>query len=98
MDQTESQKYWSGDVFEMEHPLKSVTDVDVMNLSLNSYELLDYTSENAKLQASALDTIDLHVSLSEEVNENLKIILGKSFYLRITDKIIKWSEIKSWRW
>lgn len=83
MDQIESQKYWSDDVFEMEHPLKSATDVDVMKLSLNSYELLDYTSENAKLQASALDTIDLHVSLSEEVNENLKIILGKSFYFCI---------------
>lgn len=74
----------------MEHPLKSATDVDVMKLSLNSYELLDYTSENAKLQASALDTIDLHVSLSEEVNENLKIILGKSFYFRIVATHFYW--------
>ncbi|EFA03830.1 uncharacterized protein prd1 [Tribolium castaneum] len=59
-------KSLSEEVFEMEHPIK---DSDLMNVSLNSYELLDYTLQN-KL-ATNID--QMHVSMSEEVNENLKV-------------------------
>lgn len=61
------------DVFEMEHPIKGVENTDMMNVSLTSYELLDYTSQNRDL---VLENIDMHVSLSEEVNENLKLSLA----------------------
>ncbi|KAL1497160.1 hypothetical protein ABEB36_008165 [Hypothenemus hampei] len=69
-------KSFSDEIFEMEHPIKSNTEVDVMNLSLNSYELLDYTLQNANLSApSETEQIDMHISMSEEVNENLKVVL-----------------------
>ncbi|XP_044266203.1 uncharacterized protein LOC123012390 [Tribolium madens] len=57
-------KSLSDEVFEMEHPIK---DSDLMNVSLNSYELLDYTLQNKNLD-------QMHVSMSEEVNENLKVV------------------------
>lgn len=41
---------------------------DIMNVSLNSYELLDYTAQN-KLLPELED--QMHVSMSEEVNEHL---------------------------
>lgn len=41
---------------------------DIMNVSLNSYELLDYTAQN-KLLPDMED--QMHVSMSEEVNEHL---------------------------
>ncbi|XP_060517658.1 uncharacterized protein LOC132696694 [Cylas formicarius] len=63
----------SDDVFEMEHPIKLNTDVDLMNISLNSYELLDYTLQNTILKPDT-ENIDMHVSISEEVNENLKTV------------------------
>ncbi|CAH1976175.1 unnamed protein product [Acanthoscelides obtectus] len=63
---------FSDDVFEMEHPIKNA-EVDLMNVSLTSYELLDYTLQNKKIDA---ENPDMHVSLSEEVNENLKVILN----------------------
>ncbi|KAJ8920684.1 hypothetical protein NQ315_004823 [Exocentrus adspersus] len=66
-------KSYSDDVFEMEHPIKASETTDIMNVSLNSYELLDYTLQNTNLN---VDAVDMHVSLSEEVNENLKIILN----------------------
>ncbi|XP_030758384.1 uncharacterized protein LOC115884070 isoform X2 [Sitophilus oryzae] len=70
----------SDDVFEMEHPIKSSTETDLMNISLNSYELLDYTLQNTTNVLPEYETIDMHVSLSEEVNENLKVNLdGKEF-------------------
>lgn len=58
----------SYEVFEMEHPIKNQ---DIMNVSLTSYELLDYTLQNQLVPS--LD--QMHVSLSEEVNENLKVSL-----------------------
>lgn len=60
------------DVFEMEHPIKGVENTDLMNVSLTSYELLDYTLQNRDLST---ENADMHVSLSEEVNENLKLSL-----------------------
>ncbi|XP_018577712.1 uncharacterized protein LOC108916016 [Anoplophora glabripennis] len=65
-------KSFSDDVFEMEHPIKNA-ETEMMNVSLNSYELLDYTLQNTKLNAA---NTDMHVSLSEEVNENLRINLN----------------------
>ncbi|KAF5281278.1 hypothetical protein FQA39_LY05164 [Lamprigera yunnana] len=57
----------SKDVFEFEPVLirdqQENTD-DLMNISLNSYELLDYTLQNSK---------DMHVSMSEEVNESINL-------------------------
>lgn len=50
---------------------KHDTEADLMNISLNSYELLDYTLQN--VEQTIVD--DMHVSLSEEVNESLKISL-----------------------
>lgn len=48
-----------------------------MNISLNSYELLDYTLQNADLKTVAdSEPVDMHISMSEEVNENLKVVLG----------------------
>lgn len=62
----------------MEHPIKSSTEVDLMGILLNSYELLDYTLQNKDLKLpTESETVDMHVSLSEEVNENLKVNLGK---------------------
>lgn len=63
---------FSDDVFEMEHPIKNI-EPDLMNVSLTSYELLDYTLQNKELPVGESD---MHVSLSEEVNENLKLILN----------------------
>uniref|UniRef100_A0AAR5PF68 PH domain-containing protein n=2 Tax=Dendroctonus ponderosae TaxID=77166 RepID=A0AAR5PF68_DENPD len=72
----DSCKSLSDEVFEMEHPIKSNTEVDLMNISLNSYELLDYTLQNANLKTVAdSDPVDMHISMSEEVNENLKVVL-----------------------
>lgn len=64
------------DVFEMEHPIKNVENNDLMNVSLTSYELLDYTLQNRNL---SVENVDMHVSLSEEVNENLKLSLTNEF-------------------
>ena len=68
-------KSLSDEVFEMEHPIKDThekpTDNDLMNVSLNSYELLDYTLQN-KLVTN-VENDQMHVSMSEEVNENLKV-------------------------
>lgn len=61
------------DVFEMEHPIKGVENSDLMNISLTSYELLDYTLQNRDV---SVENADMHVSLSEEVNENLKLALA----------------------
>lgn len=57
-----SEKSLSDEVFEPEKiPVKVE---DLMNVSLNSYELLDYTAQNSKI-------VDpMHVSMSEEVIEN----------------------------
>lgn len=59
-------------VFEMEHPIKGTENADLMNVSLTSYELLDYTLQNRDL---SVENADMHISLSEEVNENLKLTL-----------------------
>lgn len=71
-------KSLSDEVFEMEHPIKlhekSSTETDLMNISLNSYELLDYTLQNKHIETND----QMHVSLSEEVNENLKINLAST--------------------
>ncbi|KAF7283348.1 hypothetical protein GWI33_000859 [Rhynchophorus ferrugineus] len=72
----EVEKNSSDEVFEMEHPIKSSTEVDLMGILLNSYELLDYTLQNKDLKLpTESETVDMHVSLSEEVNENLKVNL-----------------------
>lgn len=69
-------KSLSDDVFEMEHPIKTDTETaqsetpDVMNISLNSYELLDYTMQNRNLN---VESDQMHVSMSEEVNETLTV-------------------------
>ncbi|KAB0797328.1 hypothetical protein PPYR_08322 [Photinus pyralis] len=61
------------DVFELEPIINDkqenckLENDDLMNVSLNSYELLDYTSQNAKSDN------EMHVSMSEEVNESLKV-------------------------
>ncbi|CAG9825381.1 unnamed protein product [Phaedon cochleariae] len=65
---------FSDDVFEMEHPIKN-NEPDLMNVSLTSYELLDYTLQNRE---SSIENSDMHVSLSEEVNENLKLALNNA--------------------
>lgn len=66
----------SDNVFEMEHPIKGTENTDLMNVSLTSYELLDYTLQNRDL---SVENADMHVSLSEEVNENLKLtLIGES--------------------
>nr|CAH7761796.1 unnamed protein product [Callosobruchus chinensis] len=69
----ESQSF-SDDVFEMEHPIKNA-EIDLMNVSLTSYELLDYTTQNKKVAVDA-ENPEMHVSLSEEVNENLKVLMN----------------------
>nr|XP_023023284.1 uncharacterized protein LOC111511501 [Leptinotarsa decemlineata] len=69
----DSQRF-SDDFCEMEHPIKN-TEADLMNVSLTSYELLDYTLQNRNL---AVENSDMHVSLSEEVNENLKLALNQA--------------------
>ncbi|VEN36644.1 unnamed protein product, partial [Callosobruchus maculatus] len=69
----ESQSF-SDDVFEMEHPIRNA-EIDIMNVSLTSYELLDYTTQNKKVAMDA-ENPDMHVSLSEEVNENLKVLMN----------------------
>lgn len=61
------------EVFEMEHPIKGNENTDLMNVSLTSYELLDYTLQNQDLST---ENAEMHVSLSEEVNENLKLSLN----------------------
>ncbi|XP_066260425.1 uncharacterized protein prd1 [Euwallacea similis] len=85
----ESSKSFSDDVFEMEHPIKSNTEIDVMNLSLNSYELLDYTIQNTDLKPTVeAEAVDMHISMSEEVNENLRVILdGKEAPASIIEDI-----------
>jgi hypothetical protein len=74
-------KSLSDEVFEMEHPIKDLQEKppesDLMNVSLNSYELLDYTLQN-KLVTNVENVDQMHVSMSEEVNENLKINLHNS--------------------
>lgn len=78
----ESCKSLSDEVFEMEHPIKSNTEVDLMNISLNSYELLDYTLQNTVLKPPVeTETADMHISMSEEVNENLKVVLGLYIFI-----------------
>ncbi|CAG9853881.1 unnamed protein product [Phyllotreta striolata] len=67
-------KSLSDDVFEMEHPIKTAENTDIMNVSLTSYELLDYTLQNKSL---LVENNDMHVSLSEEVNENLRLSLNQ---------------------
>lgn len=65
-DKFSFEKSLSDDVFEPEKAdtQKKVEETDLMNISLNSYELLDYTAQN-------LTVIDpMHVSMSEEVSEN----------------------------
>ncbi|XP_056631113.1 uncharacterized protein LOC130441444 [Diorhabda sublineata] len=64
---------FSDEIFEMEHPIKNAENTDIMNVSLTSYELLDYTLQNKNL---TVENPDMHVSLSEEVNENLKLTLN----------------------
>lgn len=67
-DKFSSEKSLSDDVFEPENvgPPKKMDESDLMNVSLNSYELLDYTAQNSK-------TVDpMHVSMSEEVSESHK--------------------------
>lgn len=63
-------------ILQMEDIVKSAEKTeDLMNISLNSYELLDYTIPN-KVNMQLPDKVDdMHVSLSEEVNENLKVAL-----------------------
>lgn len=59
------EKSLSDEVFEPEKsdPVKQVEEGDLMNISLNSYELLDYTAQNLKV-------VDpMHISMSEEVSE-----------------------------
>ncbi|KAG5888922.1 hypothetical protein JTB14_019418 [Gonioctena quinquepunctata] len=69
----DSQKF-NGVFCEMEHPIKN-TETDLMNVSLTSYELLDYTLQNRNL---SVGNPDMHVSLSEEVSENLRLALSQA--------------------
>lgn len=65
-DKFSCEKSLSDEVFEPEKadPVKKVEESDFMNVSLNSYELLDYTAQNLKI-------VDpMHVSMSEEVSES----------------------------
>lgn len=62
-DKFGSEKSLSDEVFEPEKP-KTIEDGDLMNVSLNSYELLDYTAQNSKIPDP------MHVSMSEEVSES----------------------------
>lgn len=61
------------EMFEMEHPIKGSEKTDIMNVSLTSYELLDYTHQNRNLVD---ENTEMHVSLSEEVNESLRLSLN----------------------
>ncbi|KAL3283510.1 hypothetical protein HHI36_006649 [Cryptolaemus montrouzieri] len=74
-------KSFSDDVFEMEHPIQgklnpTTTEADLMNVSLTSYELLDYTSQNIEVP---IENDQMNVSMSEEVNENLCSQLKNNF-------------------
>lgn len=65
-DKFSSEKSLSDEVFEPEK--KKVEEGDLMNVSLNSYELLDYTAQN-------LNVADpMHVSMSEEVSESQTVM------------------------
>lgn len=69
-DKFSSEKSLSDEVFEPEKtdPIKKVEESDLMNVSLNSFELLDYTSQNLKI-------VDpMHVSMSEEVSESQPLV------------------------
>lgn len=50
---------------------KIAEETDLMNVSLTSYELLDYTLQNLQTCHDGGD--QMHVSMSEEVNEQLKV-------------------------
>lgn len=66
-------KNWSDEVFDKTFMKnKTVEESDLMNVSLNSYELLDYTSQNTKIDVHESKIDPMHVSMSEEVSENLK--------------------------
>lgn len=69
-------KSLSDEVFEPEipknMPVKQVEESDLMNVSLNSYELLDYTAQNSKSELQAIVDDPMHISMSEEVNEGLQ--------------------------
>lgn len=54
--------------------IEATTKDDIMNISLNSYELLDYTMAN-QIKANFEELDQMHVSLSEEVNETLRLQL-----------------------
>lgn len=48
-------------------------ECDLMNVSLTSYELLDYTLQNLQTSHDGGGTDQMHVSMSEEVNEQLRV-------------------------
>lgn len=80
------------DMFELEPVLvsddsikKSDNNDDLMNISLNSYELLDYTFHNIKLQDNITAGDDMHVSMSEEVNESLRLSTPIETPKQVTD-------------
>lgn len=68
-------KSLSDEVFEPEKPkqiqVKQMEESDLMNVSLNSYELLDYTAQNSKSELQAVVDDPMHISMSEEVGEGL---------------------------
>lgn len=70
----------NSDVIEMENPIQTnmvqSMESDLMNVSLTSYELLDYTAQNTTIPPIQ-DNI-MNVSMSEEVNENLRLNLEGS--------------------
>lgn len=69
-------KSLSDEVFEPEKPkdmqIKQIEETDLMNVSLNSYELLDYTAQNSKSELEVTVDDPMHISMSEEVNEGLQ--------------------------
>lgn len=48
-------------------------ECDLMNVSLTSYELLDYTLQNLQTSHDGGGGDQMHVSMSEEVNEQLRV-------------------------
>ena len=67
-----SLEFKEDELLESDGARKNEKQEDLMNISLNSYELLDYTIPN-KSNSLSEKSDEMHVSLSEEVNETLKV-------------------------
>lgn len=72
-----SLEFKEDELLESDGTRKNEKQEDLMNISLNSYELLDYTIPN-KSNSMLEKSDEMHVSLSEEVNETLKVTVSNT--------------------